>query len=225
MLTRLRTYTRAQRRKVFSGFLGDVSAPVKILDLGGTVKFWMDWGIADQPLLEVTLVNNHTIDHAHADDEITVPNIKRMNQDVLELTSQQLAPYDMIFSNSMIEHLPGADAQKALASVILGSRLPYFVQTPNKNAPVDPHFPKALPFFAAYPRPVKARLWSWSGLGSGWRATDFDTALASLNKYYHPLSKADLGKLFPGAKILVERPLGVPMSIIATSHPAFRDRV
>jgi hypothetical protein len=218
MLHRLRQYTRAQRLRRFNQFLKYASGRIRLVDLGGTVKFWEDWGLAKQPLLDITLVNDHHLDKTHENDPITLPNIHRLRADVLTLTAKDLAEYDVIFSNSLIEHLPGPQAQQQLARAIIASARPYFLQTPNKHSPLDPHFPRPyVPFFAIYPRSLQARLLSWSALGSGSAAPSYEAALARLRNYY-PLTTRDIRLLFPQARVVVERPLGVPMSIIAMSE-------
>jgi hypothetical protein len=195
-----------------------ITGPIRLVDLGGTVKFWESWGLAKQPLLNVTLVNNHDLDKQYSNDPIALPNIRRLGADVLTLTAADFAQFDVIFSNSLIEHLPGRELQRQLAQAIIDSGRPYFLQTPNKRSPLDPHFPRPyVPFFAAYPRSVQARLLSWSALGSSSVAPSYDAALARLQNYY-PLTTRDVRQLFPNARIVIERPLGFPMSIIAMSE-------
>ena len=217
MLRELRRYTRGRRLRLFNQFMSGVTGPVRLLDLGGTVRFWEDWGLAEQPMLDVTLVNNHDLDKKHEDDPITLPNIRRLRADVLTLTAADFSQYDVIFSNSLIEHLPGRHLQQQLAQAIIDSGRPDFLQTPNKRSPVDPHFPRPyVPFFAAYPRALQARLLTWSALGSGSAAPSYEAALARLSNYY-PMTVRDVRRMFPRAQVVVERPLGVPMSIIAMS--------
>jgi hypothetical protein len=217
MLHRLRRYTREQRLKLFNAFMKGVTGRTRLVDLGGTVRFWENWGLAKQPLLDVTLVNNHDRDKHHANDTIALPNLRRISADVLTLSAADFAQYDVIFSNSLIEHLPGRELQQRLARAIVESGRPYFLQTPNKRSPLDPHFPRPyVPFFAAYPRALQARLLSWSALGSGSASPSYAAALARLDNYY-PLTTREVRQLFPEARIVIERPLGVPLSIVAMS--------
>jgi hypothetical protein len=218
MLRKLRRYTREQRLKLFQDFMRGRSGRIRLIDLGGTVAFWENWGLAKQPLLDVTLVNNHDLDKNHSNDPMRLPNIHRMNADVLTLSAADFAQYDVIFSNSLIEHLPGREQQRQLAQAIVESGRPYFLQTPNKRSPVDPHFPRPyVPFFATYPRPLQARLLTWSALGSGSAAPSYPAALSRLQNYF-PLTERDVRDLFPQAHIRMERPFGIPMSIIAMSE-------
>ena len=108
--------------------------------------------------------------------------------------------------------------KQQLARAIIDSKRPYFLQTPNKRSPLDPHFPRPyVPFFATYPRALQARLLSWSALGSGSAAPSYAAAITRLENYF-PLTTRDVRQLFPQARIVVERPLGVPLSIIAMSE-------
>jgi hypothetical protein len=74
-----------------------------------------------------------------------------------------------------------------------------------------------VPFFATYPRSLQARLLSWSALGSSSASPSYDAAIERLENY-SPLTTRDVRQLFPKARSVVERPLGVPMSIIAMSE-------
>jgi hypothetical protein len=82
---------------------------------------------------------------------------------------------------------------------------------------VDPHFPFAPPFFAAYPTSIRTRLCTLSSFGSGWRAPSLAAARKAA-QFYNPLGPRDMRKLFPGAIIAIERPFFVPMSILAYAN-------
>ena len=73
MLHKLRRYTREQRLKLFNEFMKGATGRIRLIDLGGTVRFWENWGLGGQPHFEVTLVNNHDLDKDHANDPITLP--------------------------------------------------------------------------------------------------------------------------------------------------------
>jgi SAM-dependent methyltransferase len=67
--------------------------------------------------------------------------------------------FDIAYSTSLIEHIPPADRPQVVAEVRRVSRR-YFVQTPNRWFPVEPHI--LLPFFQHLPYGARRRLW---GLG------------------------------------------------------------
>ena|ERR1700693_4941023 len=151
------------------------------------------------------------------DVESNAPFIVNRRADVLTLTKDDFTSFDLIFSNSMIEHLSSQHAQRELADRIVSSELPYFIQVPNKYAPIDPHIPRLyLPFFGAYPKPVQARILTLTAFDRGGRKpASLAEAYESFLNYYNPLGMRDMRKLFPGAKVEFERAFGAPMSILA----------
>ncbi len=220
MIGTLRQYTRSRRAKLFRDFVARIPGPLRIVDLGGTVGYWRAWGLEPGDRFHVTLINNHDADKTQLHERTTLPNLANVMRDACDLTPDDYREYDVIFSNSFIEHLTSREKQVAIARQITACGRPYFIQTPNKYSPVDPHFPRPyVPFFAAYPRRLQARLLTLGALGSGSPSPSFDAAMARLG-YYHPLSRHDVRELFPNAQIVMERPMGVPMSIVAMQPSA-----
>jgi hypothetical protein len=211
----LRRYSRGRRGRKFLDFLAAFPRPVRILDLGGTVEFWLRWGVREGDGLLITLVNNHAFDIEHRHTGAVPSFITDMDADALTLPASVYAAHDVVFSNSFIEHLFGWDQQATLARAVVGSGRPYFIQTPNKFAPIDPHFPALYaPFQAAYPRRLRAALWTVLEMGAGERPPSYAEAYRQLG-YYNALSTRQMRRLFPDAAVILERPFGVPMSILA----------
>jgi hypothetical protein len=222
MIASLRSYTRQRRGCVLRAFLATFPRPLAVIDLGGAVKFWKTVGITDAAGLVITLANNHAMDTTNANQVNEFACVREWGIDVRQIGSQQLAEFDVIVSNSFIEHLTCWEDQRLVACRIIESGRPYFIQTPNKNSPIDPHFPRPyVPFFALYPKQIQARLLTLGELGGGWRAPTMDAALSALN-FYNPLGVAEMRMLFPDAELHVERPLGIPMSILAIDRRARR---
>ncbi len=217
MITALRNYSRRRRAGFFHSFIAAMKRPLNIVDLGGTVKFWADWGIALQDRLNITLINNHRLDPTNRGSDNPFPFILNRDADATELTVADLRQYDLIFSNSFLEHLEDRRAQARLARAIVASRVPYFIQVPNKRSPIDPHFPSPLvPFFAMYPEWLRARLLTLGAFGSGGRAPSLARARLRM-RVYNPLGAGEVSALFPNATISFERPLIiVATSILAT---------
>lgn len=215
MMDGLRRYTRQRRGQTLYNFLKTFPRPLKIIDLGGTVRFWETLGVTDADGLTITLVNNHEMDKTSVGQINRFGFVHEWVADALTISEDDLGRFGLIFSNSFIEHLSCREQQAFIASRIMRSERPYFIQTPNKRSPIDPHFPHAcVPFFALYPKRVQARLLTLGELGGGWKAPSIEAALDAL-KFYNPLCLQDLRVLFPGAELHVERPFGVPMSILA----------
>jgi|GEM_PF-2983481 len=213
-IARVRSQAASARSKWFRDYVRAMPRPLRIIDLGGSVEMWQRWGAVPEDGLDITLLNHHALDTSHRDEPVVFDFLRKETCDALKLTPQDLAAYDLIFSNSMLEHLPTRDAQRKLANIIVNSGRPYFVQVPNKNSPVDPHFPHpAVPFFAIYPRALQARLYAVSALGSRCRASSTQAALDEL-AFYNPLGASDMRKLFPNADLGIQWTSALPMSII-----------
>jgi len=111
--------------------------------------------------------------------------------------------FPIIFSNSVIEHVP-KELQPRFAAEVgrVGRR--YFVQTPNRYFPIEPHY--QLPLFQFLPR--NAQRWLNRHFTLGWREKGFweDVQL---------LSARDMKRLFPDAEIHRERYFGLTKSLMA----------
>lgn len=218
MISELRRRTRTARFEKFGRYLDGVrnitgQDDVKIIDIGGTIEFWQRWwSLAADAGLSVTLINNHEVNRTFAGIESDVEHIRNINKDANTLTPSDFDDYDIIFSNSFLEHLRSRDLQLALAEKVVASRKPYFIQVPNKHSPVDPHHPMA-PFFALYPRRLRIELVQRFSFGVSPRARDARGAEV-WQTHYNPIGKSDLQKLFPDGAIETEHTLGIPLSLL-----------
>lgn len=201
---------RVRRRELLARMFPDLPS-YRVLDLGGTAYSWLQES-ATRPK-SVTLVNLF-------DDELTV----RHEQDDLPewmtlVVGDACDPpasvleddYDLVFSNSLIEHVGGPLRRKMMADVVRGRATRYWVQTPYRFFPVEPHW--LFPLFQFLPLAARARLsMVWPLMhtrASTWEesvATALDTEL---------LSATELRYLFPEADIHRERLLGLTKSIVA----------
>jgi SAM-dependent methyltransferase len=107
--------------------------------------------------------------------------------------------FEIAYSNSLVEHLDPADRPRFAAEIrrVAGR---YWVQTPNRYFPIEPHV--LLPGFQFLPEGARRRLWR----------------LGMPRTPYEPielLSAAELHQLFPDAVILRERFAGLTKSLIA----------
>jgi SAM-dependent methyltransferase len=110
--------------------------------------------------------------------------------------------FPIVFSSSVIEHVPPA-LQPAFAAEIrrVGER--YFVQTPNRWFPIEPHY--QLPFFQFLPRRLRMALNARFTLGWQKRGHWEEITL---------LSAGDLRRLFPDGELHRERALGLTKSLM-----------
>lgn len=107
--------------------------------------------------------------------------------------------FAIAYSNSLIEHLEPSDRGRFADEVRrVGER--YFVQTPNRWFPVEPHV--LLPLFQFLPRPLRRRLWRL-GVSKG----PFEDIRL--------LDARELRRLFPDAVIFRERLGPLTKSLVA----------
>jgi hypothetical protein len=204
-----------KRSTLFRRHIEALGRPLRVIDLGGSAQMWARWGITEADGVHVVLANNHRSDTTHRSEPLPGRFMDTWSVDVLELPPDTFAGYDLVFSNSMLEHLPTPAAQARLAAAIMASGKPYFIQVPNKHCIVDPHFPHPLAaFFALWPRRLQAWAHVHHALGSSGRAGSLAAARATMAAY-HPLARRELAALFPNGRVVTERNLGLPMSLVA----------
>ena len=118
--------------------------------------------------------------------------------------------FDIVFSNSVIEHVGNFDRQRQMAKEIrrIGKR--YWVQTPYKHFPIEPHF--VFPFFQYLPYPLRifaAQHWPFSFAKRQKRDPRSDVNSIWL------LNNLQMVALFEDAAIHREKLLGITKSLIA----------
>src|SRR4051794_26601789 len=145
--------------KVVDGIQQDRPGAVRILDIGGTNLFWENRGWAGREDVEIVLVNLEAEDRKHA-------NITPLAGDATDLRQFADGSFDIVFSNSVIEHLQTYDRQAAMAAEVRRLAPVYWVQTPNFWFPIEPHF--LTPGWHYLPVAVRVALlrrrrWGWRG--------------------------------------------------------------
>ncbi|MES2571180.1 MAG: methyltransferase domain-containing protein [Verrucomicrobiota bacterium] len=143
------------RRKRFRLFV-EVMAPAPddlLLDVGGYPQFWMS---NPQPVKRIDSLNIHPVEWdsaAHPDYQIrTVIG----NGCALEMADKS---YDIVFSNSVIEHVGSWEQQQAFAAEIRRVGKALWIQTPAYECPIEPHY--LAPFVHYLPPSVQRRILRW----------------------------------------------------------------
>jgi hypothetical protein len=120
--------------------------------------------------------------------------------------------FDVVFCNSLIEHLYNRESQQRLAQEIERLAPRYFVQTPDRRFFFEPHL--LTPFVHWFPVSVRKKLirnftiWGLLARPSMAQCETFVREVCLLDA-------EEMASLFPRAKIHVERFIGMPKSIIA----------
>jgi len=161
----------------------------KLLDVGGTYEFW---------------------ENIHEFKNVTVLNIteNRSDENVRSVVYNggefpfENSEFDVIFSNSTIEHVGDFWDQKLFASEVNRCGKQFFVQVPSYWFPYEPH--AHIPFYQYMPAPMKIFLRKL-----------IPKSLYSIEELLsiRLLTKSEIRLLFPTASLVVtERMLGLPKS-------------
>lgn len=196
---------RQARNRRFRVLLDRLPRPLSILDVGGSVFVWRQIGLADDPAVAITLFN---LDPLPSKDT----NITPAAGDARDMRQFADASFDVVYSNSVIEHVGGPDDVAAMAREIRRVGRSYYVQTPNKHFPIEPHF--VFPWFQYLPQSARVALVRRFELGWEGRHPDAAEARALVDSI-RLLSRRELRKLFPDATITAERVAGLPKSLVA----------
>ena len=201
----LASHFRQKRYDLFRKLVSSLERPMKILDVGGLQWTWERIGFADQPDIHVTMLNITRVPVDHWNIESVEGNACSMPQ----FNDKQ---FDIVFSNSVIEHVGGEEEIQLMANEIRRVGKSYYVQTPNRYFPIEPHF--FFPMFQFLPVSIRATLVQHFSLG--WTPKIPDRKLAEAEvRAINLLSKKQVKALFPDAVTVEERLLGMSKSIQA----------
>ncbi len=201
-------YFRKRRFWFFTNFMHQAvpnNRSVKILDIGGTQQYWQKMGFIMGPQTEIILLNLYK-------NEVNEPGFTSIVGDACNLTGINDQSFDIVFSNSVIEHLYTKGQQQKMANEVARVGKSYFIQTPNKYFPIEPHW--LFPLFQFLPFALQVFLTQHFTLGNIKKANSKEAAI-NLVKEVRLLSKKEFTFLFNDAKIYKEKILGVTKSFTA----------
>lgn len=172
----------------------------RILDVGGYPAFW-----ESAPALEkITILNIHPISAPSSRFEIVVGNGTAMDF--------RNGEFDIVHSNSVIEHVGDFEAQKAFATELRRVGRKLWVQTPARSFPVEPHFLDFLCHW--FPFPIRRKMIRYFS-GWGWICKPSQEKVDEWLKEIRLLNKREMVLLFPDCRIEAERVCGLAKSYIA----------
>jgi hypothetical protein len=209
---------------------------MRVVDLGGDVEPWLE---SPRRPAELTLVNLHDFHdprllRGH-------PWIETVSGDACDRLLLAGESFDLVYSNSVIEHVGGHARRIDFADVVerLGAR--HWVQTPNRWFPIEPHYwAPALHYLPIEARAQLARRWPlgtmtnvhpppfWPRTAAGLRIHPMPERNARVTSIDHHhalagtlsiemLSASQLQFYFPASRIIRERVAGAPKSLVAVS--------
>jgi len=175
-----------------------ITPDTTVLDVGGTLFVWT----LSPVMPRLTLLNRFP---RPAD---LPADVKWVEGDALSLPFHD-GQFDVVFSNSVIEHLETEANQRTFAAEIQRVGRKYFVQTPDRRFPMEPHL--IAPFIHWLPKSWQRVLYPFMPIRFLMPRAELDRAFAELRL----LTATDMRALFPRAAIIVERTLGWPKSVLA----------
>ena len=195
---------RRRRFAFFQSLLSHLERPVRILDVGGTETYWKMMEVKAGDQVFITLLNLTQTD-------VSFPNVTSIAGDARAIMAED-ASFDVVFSNSVIEHVGIYQDQLQMSKEVRRVGKRYFVQTPNKYFPLEPHF--LFPLFQFLP--INIRVLLLQNFRLGWFSKTPDKVKArEIVETIRLLDKREFLSLFPNAQIYEEKIFGMTKSFVA----------
>ena len=200
----LQTRIRRRRFNFFISLIAILPRPLCILDVGGTQEFWQSMAFYDEDV--------KIIAYNRAKADISYPGIISMAGDARDMCDFHDHQFDIVFSNSVIEHVGSYHQQRLMAQEVQRVGKCYCVQTPNRYFPIEPHI--LLPFFQFFPFNLQVFILAHFRSPWGWKIGSQREAIRYVREI-RLLNEKELRDLFPGAMIYKEKFLGLTKSFTA----------
>ncbi len=191
----LRHFRKSRNRRFIQEM--KLTPATTVLDVGGTPSFWQQMPV--QP--DVTLLNLEAVPGS---------GYKQVVGSACSLPFPDKS-FDIVFSNSMIEHLGSWENQVLAANEMLRVGRQLWVQTPYQWFPVEPHY--VTPVVHWFPKKVRRALLPYTVWGLVTHASK-ELCDSTVNEI-QLLNIQQMRKLFPQCDITYERFGGLVKSLIA----------
>ncbi len=198
---------RMKRMRRFASALRPASSQ-RILDVGGSAEIWRFL----PQVRNVVLLN---MPRAGEGQTAAAVGLRYVHGDGCRLPFAD-GSFDIVFSNSVIEHVGSEEAQQEFAREVARVGRAYWIQTPNRHFPIETHL--LTPLVHLFPRRLRAAIvrrftvWDWV------RRPAADEKRFYIEHFIadiHLLSAAQMRRLFPDAVIVRERFFLFTKSLIA----------
>lgn len=185
----------------------EIDSRTRILDVGGSHHIWRLLPVKPN----VVMLNILPPDDEYDAGDESIANLRVVLGDACHLPFKDRS-FDLVFSNSLIEHLYTFDQQQRFADECQRVAARYYVQVPNQRFFLEPHL--LTPFIHWLPKSMRARLLrNFTVWGLVTRPTRQECE--HFIEEVRLLTERDLRQLFPEAEIWHERVLGLSKSLMA----------
>jgi ubiquinone/menaquinone biosynthesis C-methylase UbiE len=206
--------TRRNRRlcAIIDKMWEEKTGTLEVLDIGGSVVFWLSIPEAYRAKCHVSLINLPEAYEVNfsAEEEKIKQSITLLTGDARDLSLFSDKSFDLAICNSVIEHVGSwADMTKAANEARRVAKRGW-IQVPAFEFPIEQHF--LMPLVHWFADPIQVMLLRWLH-GPFSRYTVFEQYMSV--HHTRPLTRTQLRNLFPGAALRSEWFL-FPKSHIAT---------
>jgi hypothetical protein len=193
---------RTRRWERFARTFTDINS-MSVIDLGGTVDAWRRAPVRPASLHIVNLTP----------EDVETPGWVRLDQaDACNLpTHISSGSYDLVFSNSVIEHVGGHSQRQRFADAIHALANRHWIQTPYRYFPVEPHW--LFPGFQFLPLSARAEISRHWPLAHSPVSTREESIRQAMS--VELISRTEMAFYFSDSAIWNERALGLVKSLIA----------
>lgn len=184
-------------------------AEMTVIDLGGTVESWLRAPVRPA---HVTVLNLSEPDDT-GDSRISAVRGDACGARAALRGVGLPERYDLVFSNSVIEHVGGHAKRTEFAAEVVALAPRHWIQTPYRYFPVEPHwlFP-GMQLLPTATRTLVAEHWPLVHTRPTSRADAVERVL-----WTELIAITEMQSYFPGSEVLRERALGLTKSIIAVA--------
>lgn len=181
-------------------------AQMSVIDIGGRVESWRRAPVRPE--------------HVH------VVNLVKESADLPEWAEVDAADacalpggiagrhYDMVFSNSVIEHVGGHERRLRFAEAVHKLSERHWVQTPYRYFPIEPHWlAPGMQHLPVVVRTTIAHRWPMAHSRATCRESALDAVL-----WVELLDRTQMRHYFPSSALLSERIMGITKSLIAVKE-------
>jgi hypothetical protein len=185
---------------------------VRILDVGGTVEFWETFIPQEWMDSHITILN---LNNSKEESKI-LPNYCVIQGDARQMPQFKDDEFDVVFSNSVIEHVGTLRDQKKMADECMRIGNFCFIQAPCRRFPIESHF-NDIPFFYWMPKRLQLRI-----ITKQFRKHAIEEAEKEAMLYLDSvrlLNEYELRMLFPKLTVRKEKVFGLTKSYMLYGTP------